>query len=411
MVQVFSLRGVRPDPRYAARIAAPPYDVVSETETRERVQRNPCSFLQITRPESLVDPASACDPLERAVAAFRRMRASGWFLTESAPACYVYRLRMQGHVQTGWIVGASLDDYAAGVIRKHELTRADKENERARHIEALGAQTGPVLMAYRAHEGLRQLTARCVAADDPVYDFVDEHRVEHALWVVTDPDALQTLCEQFQGGSALYIADGHHRAASALRVRDILRARHGPQGAGDECNRLLAAVFPHDELRVLGYHRLVKDLNGLSEPDFLARLAQRFTVEKSRRFLPDQPGELGMLLSGEWYRLSASPESIRDEDAVGRLDVSVLQKQALTPILGIGDVRTDPRIDFVGGLDGLDRLEQSCAADARVAFALPPVAIAQLMAVADAQQVMPPKSTWFEPKLRSGLVVHDLALA
>ena len=411
MASILPLSALRPDPRYAARIAAPPYDVVDAEEAREIVRRNPCSFLQVTCPEFFADRKDPCSALRRAAEKFKDMRERGWFLAESSPACYIYRLSMPGgHVQTGWVVGASLDEYAAGAVRKHELTRSDKENERARHIEALGAQTGPVLMACRAHAGLREFTARCASASAPLYQFTDDKGIEHSLWAVVDQTSLRILQEEFQPVAALYIADGHHRAAAALRARETIAKRHGHATGSEACHRLLAAIFPHDELQVLGYHRLVADLNGLSAPVFLERISADFNVQESKRFLPENSGDFGLLLDGQWYRLTARPETRKREDTVEQLDASVLQDRILAPVLGIRDARTDVRIDFVGGLEGLDKLEQRCAKDARAAFTLAPVAMDQLMDVADKQKTMPPKSTWFEPKLRSGLVVHDLAL-
>ncbi len=410
MATISPFRGWRVDPARAARVAAPPYDVVNEAQARAIARDNPDTFLRVTKPEILTPPGSAPALDERgalAAAAFLAMQDQGIFAEEPNPAFYVYRLALPEHTQTGLVACVAADEYESGVIRKHELTRRDKEDERASHIEAVGAQTGPVLMAFRRRESGREIL-RDIAQAEPTCDFIKGDGVRHTLWTVTEAETVRRLQDQFESIPRLYIADGHHRAAAAVRVRDRFRAARSGHDGHEEYNRFLAVLFPDDELRVLGYHRTVKDLNGLTPPAFLARLAEAFETEPVASPPDLAPGSFGLLLDGAWYRLRARTVPAAQDDPVDRLDASVLQQRALEPILGIRDIRTDPRVDFVGGADALRELERRCEQDARLAFALAPVAVEQIMAVADADRIMPPKSTWFEPKLCSGLVAHAI---
>ncbi len=412
MAEVKPFRGLRVESSRAARVAAPPYDVLGEDEARAIALENPDTFLRVTKPEIQTAPGAGSPDgalYALAASAFGNMREQGLFVAETNPVFYVYRLTLDGRSQSGLVACVSVEDYESGVIRKHELTRRDKEDERARHIEAVGAHTGPVLMAYRAQSAVRAIL-RGIEATDPVCDFESADGVRHTLWTVSEPDALKALEVGFQDVSRLYIADGHHRAAAAARVRDTLRAKNPSHTGREEYNRFLAVLFPDDELRVMGYHRVVKDLNGLTATEFMSRLVEAgFEAEPTSGGAPDLgAGRFGMFLDGAWHRVRIPVAADASADAVERLDASVLQDRVLAPILGIRDIRTDPRVDFVGGMRGMKELERRCGLDARVAFALAPVALARIMAVADENRIMPPKSTWFEPKLRSGLVVHAI---
>lgn len=411
MAEVKPFRGLRVEPSRAARVAAPPYDVVGEDEARAIALENPDTFLRVTKPEIQMAPGAGSPDgalYARAATAFASMKEQGLFVAETTPVFYVYRLTMAGRSQSGLVACVSVEEYENGVIRKHELTRRDKEDERARHIEAVAAHTGPVLMAYRAQASVRAIL-REIEATDPVCDFESADGIHHALWPVSDPALLTALETLFQGVPCLYIADGHHRAAAAVRVRDTLRTKNPSHTGREEYNRFLAVLFPDDALRVMGYHRVVKDLNGLSQAEFMGRLCEAgFESEPTSGPPALATGRFGMFLDGAWYRMRIRAAADASVDAVERLDASVLQDRVLAPILGIRDIRVDPRVDFVGGIHGMKELERRCGQDARVAFALAPVSLAQIMAVADENRIMPPKSTWFEPKLRSGLVVHTI---
>jgi uncharacterized protein (DUF1015 family) len=323
------------------------------------------------------------------------------------PSFYVYRLTMGSHVQHGVVAGFSVQEYEDDLIRKHELTRPEKEDDRARHTERLMANAGPVLLTFRARPELRELVAETTSGE-PACHFVAPDGIGHALWVVNDPSRIQAFRSAFAQVPATYVADGHHRSASAFRVRNNLRARN-PQHTGEEAyNHFLAVAFPDDELRIMGYHRVVEDLNGLEMEEFLARVRERFHVEKTDDPEPREARQFTMYLDGAWYRLSARPGSFPTGDPVKGLDAAILQDNLLAPILGVDDPRTSKGIDFVGGIRGTGELEKRCQDDMRLAFALHPVSVEQLMAIADAGAIMPPKSTWFEPKLRSGVVVRSL---
>ena len=400
-------RGLRPAPGQAGAIAAPPYDVLSSDEARVRAAGKPWSFLHISKPE--IDLPADMDPYAPAVYAkaaenLQKMLAAGVLARDAAPCYYAYRLTMPGaggdHVQTGLVAAANVADYDSNRIRKHEFTRPDKEDDRVRQIEATNAQTGPVLLAYPASSTADAQIA-AIAQGAPAADVVADDGIRHQIWVLTDAAQIAAITATFDAMKALYIADGHHRSAAASRVA---AARH-QQGRETSADSFLSVIFPHHQMKILDYNRVVKDLNGLEELTLATRLATAFTVEDSAgRAHPSGPGEFGMYLAGRWRRLRIKPELI-PEDPVARLDVSLLSDHVLAPLLGIADLRRDKRIDFVGGIRGLAELERRVdSGEMAVAFALHPTSMDQLMAVADSNEVMPPKSTWFEPKLADGLV-------
>jgi len=402
--------GLRPAPGRAADVAAPPYDVMNAAEARQMVAGRPWSFLHISRPE--VDLPEDIDPFDPAVYAKARanleqMLAERVLIRDAAPCYYVYRLTMGRHRQTGLVAAASVAAYEADRIKKHEFTRPVKEDDRVRQIDALDAQTGPVFLVYRANTAIDALLARaCESA--PELDITAADGVQHALWVVDDEAIIERLGVCFEALDSLYVADGHHRSAAAARIARSRRAADPDPAAAHEY--FLSVIFPHDQMQILPYNRVVRDLHGLDAATFLRRIAIPFQVQQSAE--PVQPActaEFGMYLDGNWYRLVLDPARVPWDDPVGRLDVSLLQDNLIEPILGIVDPRRDDRIDFVGGIRGLDGLAARIdSGDMRVAFSLHATRMDDLMAVADAGEVMPPKSTWFEPKLADGLVSHVL---
>lgn len=410
MTDIRPFRGLRPPANLVARVASPPYDVLSSAEARALAAGNPQSFLHVSRAE--VDLPEGVDSYSdvvyhKSAENFRRFQAEGVLLQDPAPCFYVYRLTMNDHVQHGVVAGFSVQEYEDDLIRKHEFTRPQKEDDRTRHTQAIMANAGPVLLTFRARPDIGRFMDETTAGE-PAFDFVADDGIRHTLWVIDEPARVDALREAFAAIPVTYVADGHHRSAAALRVRDALRAGN-PGHTGDEAyNHFLAVAFPDDELRILGYHRVVEDLNGLSADQFLDRIAQQFHVEPTDDPEPGAPRDFTMYLDEQWYRLTARPGSFPADDPVRSLDAAILQDNLLAPILDIQDPRTSTRIDFVGGIRGTSGLVRRCETDMRVAFALHPVSLAQLMAVADAGDVMPPKSTWFEPKLRSGVVVRSL---
>ena len=402
--------GLRPAPGLAEAVAAPPYDVVSLEEARALSAGKPWSFLHVSRPE--IDLPDGTDPYDTAVyrkgaETFKGMREAGVLKADTGPRYYVYRLVQGGHSQTGVVLAASVAAYESGQIRRHELTRPQKEDDRVRHIQALGAQTGPAFLTYRKHPDLDRLVSSVVAGA-PEVDFTGADGVRHTLWVVADPDRLAEFSAAFEAVGRLYFADGHHRSAAAARLAQAHRAAAGAPDAPSLY--FLAVAFPDDQMRILAYHRVVADLGGLSPEAFLERLGEEFEVQPSASpVTPAAPGEWGLFLSRGWFRLRARGGPLSAGDPVARLDVSVLSDRVLGPLLGIEDLRRDPRIDFVGGIRGLGELERRVrSGEMAAAFALYPTQLSDLMAVADAGLMMPPKSTWFEPKLADGLVSHLL---
>ena len=402
--------GLRPAKGRAEDVLAPPYDVLSRAEAEQMVRGHPWSFLHISRAE--VDLPEIEDPYApevyaKAAESLASLREGGVLEQDPFPCYYVYRIWMDTHVQTGLVASASVEAYDSGRIKRHEFTRPAKEDDRVRQIDALDAQTGPVLLAYRANEVVDVILAR-VAESPPDVNAIAEGNVQHQMWAIKDQATCDKLTRAFEAMPALYVADGHHRSAAASRVAAERRAAN-PNHTGDEAyNYFLTVMFPHCEMHIMDYNRVVRDLNGLSKQEFLERLTGNFQVTASTHpYRPACSGEFGMYLKGQWYRLALKPDRIPHDDPVARLDASLLSDNLLGPVLGIKDLRQDDRIGFVGGIRGRKGLEEPVdKGEMAVAFALFPTSMEDLMAVADAGEVMPPKSTWFEPKLADGLVSH-----
>ncbi len=411
MARIEAFRAWRPRPELAAKVASPPYDVLSSDEAREMAAGNPISFLHVNKPEIDLPPETdlyAPEVYTKGAENLRRLIQEGVYLRQEAPALYLYRQRMGDHVQTGLVAGASIDEYEADLIKKHEHTRRKKEDDRTRHIDALNANTGPVFLTYKARPEIDSLVERLTAAE-PAYDFVAPDGIRHVLWVVDRPEDRDALQAAFDRVPELYVADGHHRSAAAVRVRTA-RRESNPAHTGDEAyNYFLSVIFPHDQMMILDYNRVVRDLAGMDRDAFIGAVGERFDVSATDSGRPDRAKCFGMYLDGRWYRLTARAGTFPEDDPVRSLDVAILQDTLLAPVLGIGDPRSDERVDFVGGIRGLEELERLVDSGRwAVAFALHPTSIDQLFAVADAGLVMPPKSTWFEPKLRSGLIIRPL---
>jgi len=401
-------KGLRPAPDKAGDVAAPPYDVLNSVEARERAAGKPLSFLHISKAE--IDLPEGTDPMvpevyAKAAENLQKLIADGVLIRDDAPRYYAYRIKMGDHVQTGVVVGASVAAYDTNDIRKHEFTRPDKEDDRVRQIEAVDAQTGPVLLTHRPHHDIKDALAQ-VAKQSPTYDVTADDGIVHTLWVIDDALTIDILTAAFESLGVLYIADGHHRSASASRVAAARRN----EATSDIAEYFLAVAFATDEMQVLDYNRVVRDLNGWMPEDFLAEVKKRFIVVKSSDAAkPDEAHTFGMYLEGQWYMLAPKEELPGEDQPVERLDVSLIHDRLIEPILGISDPRRDKRIDFVGGIRGMKELEKRVdSGEMEVAFALFPTRMKDLLAVADAGEVMPPKSTWFEPKLADGLVSYAL---
>lgn len=411
MATLRPFRALRPSPARAAEVAAVPYDVVNTEEARALAAGNPLSFLRVSRPE--IDLPEGTNPYSDAVyrkagEAFERLRREAPYLREESESLYVYRLRMGEHEQTGVAGCASLDEYDSDVVRKHERTRKEKEDDRTRHMVTLQAQTGPVFLTYRGRAAIDETVAR-VQQEAPLYDLTAEDGVSHTVWRVAG-EAAGRLAEEFRPVPLFYIADGHHRAASASRARQEMSAETPRRTGEEDFNFFLSVLFPAGQARILPYNRTVRDLNGRTPEQFLSALKEKFSVSEDAPASPRRKGEIAVRLDGRWFGLLLPPGGTATTDPITTLDVSVLQERVLEPLLGIRDVRTDKRIDFVGGIRGtqeLERLVQS--GQAAAAFSMFPVSLEELMAISDAGQIMPPKSTWFEPKLRDGLLIHEIA--
>jgi uncharacterized protein (DUF1015 family) len=404
--------GLRPAPGRAADVAAPPYDVLSTEEARAQANGKPWSFLHISKPE--IDlPAgtspSAPEVYAKAADTLRRMLLHKILERDTQACYYAYRLIMEGHAQTGLVAAASIADYDSNRIRKHEFTRPDKEDDRVRQIEAVNAQTGPVLLAYPRSPDVDALLTHATN-DEAVADVVADSGVRHTVWRVNDASAIDRLTRTFDAMPALYIADGHHRSAAASRVAAARRSVNRRHDGTESYNFFLTIAFPHHQMRILPYNRVVTDLNGLSRQEFLSRIGQNFSLHAvSNAVMPAKPGEFGLYLPAQWYRLNVHPAVVPARDPVERLDVSLLANLVMAPVLGITDPRRDKRIDFIGGIRGLAELEHRVDnGSMAAAFSMYPTRMEDLMSVADAGEVMPPKSTWFEPKLADGLVSHVL---
>lgn len=411
MTVVRPFRCIRPDKKEAKRVAALPYDVYNRAEALEEVRKEPLSFLKIDRAETqFPDHVGMYEDCvyEKARETLERMRQDGTFIQDETPSYYLYELTMDGRSQTGIVACASVDDYLNNVIKKHENTREEKELDRIRHVDVTDAHTGPIFLTYRPDAVLDRLVEE-TKGKECLYDFTSGDGVRHRVWIVDEPERVEAVGTEFSGIPAAYIADGHHRAASAVKVALKRREEHPGYTGEEEFNYFLSVLFPSDQLMILPYNRVVRDLNGLTKEEFLEKAARSFLVSKrgAEAFAPGKKGEFGLYLEGEWYTLEAR-EEILSNDPVRGLDVSLLQDYLLGPVLGIGDPRTDKRIDFIGGIRGLEELEYRAGHDMKAAFSVYPTSIGELLTVADAGLLMPPKSTWFEPKLRSGLFIHSL---
>ena len=411
MAVIRKFKAIRPTSKMAEAVAALPYDVVNSEEAREMTKDKPYSFLHVDKAEidlpvdtDIYSPqvyAKAKENLDKLV-------SDGILVQDNKPMLYVYELTMDGRSQTGLVACTSIDEYLNGIIKKHELTREDKEQDRIRHVDICNANTGPIFLAYRTVDEISAIIEN-VKKNAPVYDFTAEDGIKHRAWVIDNDETANKLIELFKAVPNLYIADGHHRNASAAKVGLKRRAEHPDYTGDEEFNYYLAVIFPSDQLKIMDYNRVVKDLNGMTSEEFMNKLAEKFDIhEADGRAKPEKQYDFGMYLDKKWYMLTAK-ENLRVNDAVAGLDVSILQNNVLIPILGIGDIRTDKRIDFVGGIRGLGELERRVdSGEMKVAFAMYPTSIDQLMTIADENKIMPPKSTWFEPKLRSGLFIHSL---
>jgi uncharacterized protein (DUF1015 family) len=399
---------LRPQPERAEAVASVPYDVVNTEEARALAAGKPLSFLHVSRPEIDLPPGTDIysDAVYRkAVENFEKLIAEAPLEQEAEPSLYLYRLIMGQHEQIGVVAVCSIDEYDDNTIRKHERTRRDKEDDRTRHMIMLRAQTGPVFLTYRTRAEIdAQVTA--AVAGNPLFDITAEDGIRHTIWRVTDTEQ---LVNSFASVPLLYIADGHHRAASASRARAELREQSFTHTGDEDYNYFLTVIFPDSQVQILAYNRVVRDLNGLSKEEFLNALKRQFTVKENASPAPRERGQWSMYLDGQWYGLHLSPDATLPASTVSALDVSVLQDRLLDPILGIKDVRTDKRIDFIGGLRGTQELERLVnEGKAAVAFSLYPTTVEELLMVSDANEIMPPKSTWFEPKLRDGLLIHSI---
>lgn len=386
-------------------MAALPYDVYSEEEAREEIRRHPKSFLQVDLPEATIDGDVEGSVNKIGKKHFDRMQEEGIFYREDSPSLYVYELERDGHKQRGLMCLASVDDYLDDRIKKHEKTRREKEENRVDHIDTLDAQTGPIFLTYRNQKAIDELVDESTKKEPLAFTTDDD--TTHRLWTIDDESIIQKIEENFESLDSLYIADGHHRSASAVRVSEMRRKAYGPGNDETPYNYFMAIVYPSEELKVYDYNRVVADLNGLTLDEFLEKIGENFSVEEETAAVhPREKGEFGMFVDGKWYRLHYKGQPI--DDVIDGLDVSILQNFLLAPVLGIGDPRSDERIDFVGGVRGLKELERRVNEDMTIAFSMYPTSLEDLMAVADAGKVMPPKSTWFEPKPRSGLFIHPL---
>lgn len=412
MAVVKPFAAIRPQREKAAKIAALPYDVYHREEAKKVVAENPESFLKIDRAETqLEDSVDMYDKkvYQKAHDTLWEMVRDGSFVKEEKRCYYIYELTMNGRVQTGIAACASVDDFASGVIKKHENTRADKETDRINHVDICNAQTGPIFLAYRSNTVINRVVEE-TKQEKALYDFVAEDGIRHRVWVISEEHQITAIENAFAGIHEIYIADGHHRAASAIKVGLKRRKEHPDYDGTEEFNYVLSVLFPDEQLMILAYNRVVKDLNGMTEEGFLKKVSEIFEVRQieEEKKEPKEKGSFSMYLGENWYRCRIKPEDV-PHDPVESLDVSVLQKKLLAPVLGIQDPKTEKRIDFVGGIRGTEELERRCRQDCAVAFAMYPTSIQELFAVADAGLLMPPKSTWFEPKLRSGIFIHELS--
>ncbi len=413
MAVVRPFKAVRPAKALADKVAALPYDVMNSDEARDMVKDNPYSFLHVDKAEIDLDrDVDLYDKkvYEKARENLYKMIEDDIFIEDDKPRLYIYRQIMNGRVQTGIVGCTSIDDYMNNIIKKHEHTRADKEQDRINHVDYCDANTGPIFLTYKAQNEIDAIIANWTEKE-PVYNFISEDGISHIVWIIECDKDIEKLTSLFGGVEYLYIADGHHRAASAVKVGQMRRSQYPSYTGEEEYNFFLSVLFPDEDLYIMDYNRVVKDLNGLSTEEYMLKVSDKFAVstyEGDGPYKPSSKHTYGMYLDGKWFELTAKEGTYNPEDPVDRLDVSILQNNLLKPILGINDPRTDKRIDFVGGIRGLGELERRVEHGMKVAFSMYPTTIQDLMDIADAGEVMPPKSTWFEPKLRSGLFVHKL---
>lgn len=407
-------KALRPLAKYAKDVAALPYDVMNSDEARKEVIGKPYSFLHVDKAEVDLPPETdlySPEVYKKAAENMNKLESDGICAQDAEPMFYIYRQIMDGREQTGLVGCASVDDYINNNIKKHELTRADKEADRIRHVDTCDANTGPIFLCYKDSDKVNEIINGIKANKEPVYDFTSDDGISHTVWVIDCKDTVNELSSLLSKVGDYYIADGHHRCASAVNVAKMRREQFPDYTGNEEFNFFLAVLFPVSCLSILDYNRVVKDLNGLTENEYFEKIGEKFTVEEYKgegQFKPCEKHTFGMFLGGKWYKLTAKDGTFDDSDPVDRLDVSVLQKNLLTPVLGIGDPRTDKRIDFIGGIRGLKELERRVNEGMTVAFSMYPTTLEDLMDIADAGKIMPPKSTWFEPKLMSGLFIHRL---
>ena len=406
-------KAIRPNPEFASKVAALPYDVMNSKEAAEMVKGNPYSFLHVDKAE--IDLPEGTDLYSEQVYLKARenldkLVSDGVCAQDGESRFYIYRQVMNGRAQTGLVGCVSIDDYINNIIKKHELTRADKEADRINHVDYCDANTGPIFLTYRPQEKVAAILGEWTKSHAPVYDFVTDDGIGNTVWVIDCPETTAEIASLFENVDYLYIADGHHRAASAVKVGLKRREQNPDYNGSEEFNFFLAVLFDCNELEIMDYNRVMKDLNGNTEEEFIAKISEKFTVEKvgAAAYKPTEAHTFGMLLGGEWYKVAAKEGTFDSSDPVASLDVSILQSNLISPVLGIDDPRTDKRIDFVGGIRGLGELERRANDDMCLAFSMYPTTLRELMDIADAGQLMPPKSTWFEPKLLSGLFIHKL---
>ena len=406
-------KAIRPKNEYAESVGALPYDVMNSEEAREMVKGKPYSFLHVDKAEVDLPEGTdiySAEVYEKAKENLNALCENGICEQDSKPMLYIYRQIMNGREQTGIVGCTAVDDYINNVIKKHEFTRADKEADRIRHVDTLDANTGPIFLTHRENADVSEIVENWKNTNSPVYDFVSDDGVSQTVWVIDDDNVIDTLVKEFETIPYLYIADGHHRCASAVRVGQRRRGNED-YDKNAEFNFFLSVIFPCDQLKIMDYNRVIADLNGNTSEEFIEKMSEKFIVEKATEspYSPKERHTFGMYLDNEWYKVTAKPEFINENDPVECLDVSILQNNLINPILNIVDPRTDKRIDFVGGIRGLSELERRVSEGMRLAFAMYPTSLNELMDIADAGKVMPPKSTWFEPKLLSGLFIHKLS--
>ncbi|MDD3050662.1 MAG: DUF1015 family protein [Candidatus Cloacimonetes bacterium] len=413
MARIKPFKGVRPTPERAKLVAAPPYDVMNSEEAREMAKGNPYSFLHVDKPE--IDLPTDIHLYDEKVYAkgrenFYKMIDEGTFIQDDSDCYYVYKLVMGNVKETGLVAGFHIEDYENDIIKKHELTRADKEADRIKHVETINANTGPIFLTYPAREDIDAIIDEIVK-NVPLYDFTADDGIQHTFWKVEKDDLINTLTAKFAEVKYLYIADGHHRCASGVAVGKKKRAANPNHSGNEEYNYVMGVIFPHNQLYIMDYNRIVADLNGLTTDEFLNKVSEKFIIEKfssDEPYKPESTHTYGMYIAGTWYKMSAKQGTFCKEDPVKSLDVAIIQDNLLEPILGIQDPRKDKRIDFVGGIRGLKELSMRVDKGEAVAISMYATSVEELMAIADAGKIMPPKSTWFEPKLRSGLINHLL---